>query len=441
MSQRPIINFLAALVGVAGSLSVSYAETAKINGPILSWHLDPTSTMTISWIEHTGNDKLGTWQLGKAGFGYGDNDDATTLSGMRGNYGQVYVLKGFDGDTVNGASELGLNISYDDAFVVYLNGKEILREGVTGSGKNGKVTELHEAEGFDYFELEGWKDAIKPGANVIAIEGHNHEIGSSDFSLHPVLVRDGEKGKAVIGKGAEWFYFAGGEPGDGWAAKLPDLEPEAEEGEQKSLVLQWRQAGAGDWTVAKVETRPFADTGNLIRWVALDGLKAGAEYEYKLPQDYADRSGKFRTAPVDSAKPVRFVTGGDMFHTREWLDEMNARAGAEDPLFALLGGDLAYANATAASKWYDWLDSWEEKAVTPGGFAVPMIVAIGNHETITPGGWSPPDVKPPHSAKFFYSMFLTPEKYKSNYTVDFGDYMSVVILDSNHSQSVWDSTV
>ena len=440
MSQNPRRKFLAALVGIAGSLSASSAEMAKINGPILSWHLDPTATMTVSWIEHVGQDKPGTWQLGKAGFGYGDNDDATLLSGMKGSYGQVYLVKSFGGGAVAGATELGLGISYDDAFVAYLNGKEILRKGVEGSGKNGKVTETHEADGFDYFKLDGWKGAIKPGANVIAVEGHNHVLESSDFTLHPLLVRDGEKGKAVIGKGAEWYYLAGGEPGTGWAAKLPGTKPALPAGEQNALTLHWREAGAEEWVSTKVETRPFADTGNLIRWVTLDGLEAGASYEFRLPKDYADRAGKFRTAPADSSKPVRFATGGDMFHTREFLDNMNARAGAEDPLFALLGGDLAYANARDANRWYDWIDSWQEKAVTPDGFMVPMIVAIGNHETITPGAWSPPNVVPPHSAKFFYSLFLTPEKYRSNYTVDFGDYMSVIILDSNHSQPIVSQT-
>jgi len=210
--------------------------------------------------------------------------------------------------------------------------------------------------------------------------------------------------------------------------------------DQKSLNLYWREIGAKKSQPAKVETRPFADTNNIIRSTVLKGLKPGTSYEFKLPKEYADLSGKFRTAPADSSKSIRFVTGGDMFHTREFLDAMNERAGAEDPLFALLGGDLAYANAKAASKWYDWIDSWNEKAVTPDGFMVPMIVAIGNHETITPGAWTPPNVQPPHSAKFFYSLFLTPEKYKSNYTVDFGNYMSVVILDSNHSQTIVSQT-
>jgi len=440
MSRKSLILPLAALFGFASAFSAT-AEQARINGPILSWHLDPTTTMTVSWIEHTGQEATGRWQFGKAGFGYGDNDDATTLSGMQDQFAQVYIVQKFDATAVTGASELGLNISYDDAFIVYLNGQEVLREGVEGAGKAGTVSTDHEAEGFDYFALRDWKAALKEGGeNILAIEGHNHELASSDFTLHPVLVRDGKEGRTIIGKGADWFYFAGGDPGPGWAARMPEIETAPAADEQEALALDWREAGADEWTSGKVETRPFADTGNLIRWTLLEGLKPGANYEFKLPDDYADRSGKFRTADADGSKPVRFVTGGDMFHTREFLDEMNARAGAEDPLFALLGGDLAYANAVAASRWYDWVDSWCEKAVTPGGLMIPMIVAIGNHETITPGAWAPPSVQPPHSAKFFYSLFLTPEKYKSNYTVDFGDYMSVVILDSNHSQTIVSQT-
>lgn len=113
--------------------------------------------------------------------------------------------------------------------------------------------------------------------------------------------------------------------------------------------LYWRKNGDEKWAAIEAKTRPFADTGNLIRSVTLEGLMPDTEFEFKLPEDYADRTGKFRTAPADGSKPIRFVTGGDMFHNREWLDSMNARAGAEDPLFALLGGDLAYANAKAAS--------------------------------------------------------------------------------------------
>jgi acid phosphatase type 7 len=440
MSLNSRRALFATLVGIVGGVFAEPASVVEINGPIVSWHLDPTTTMTVSWIEHSGQRQGGYWQLGRAGFGYGDGDDATLLSQMEGRFCQVYLVKDFDGAAVNGATELGLRIAYDDAFVVYLNGKEILRRGVVGSGKNGKVAKPHEAEGFDYFKLEGWEAAVLPGANILAVEGHNQRLGSSDFTLHPVLVRDGEKGAAIVEERAEWFFFAGEEPGVDWATTLPQPHMTSAAGEAMALPLYWRALGAEEWISATTLTRPFADTGNLIRWVTLDGLKPGTSYEFKLPEEHADRAGKFRTAPADGSTPIRFVTGGDMYHNREFLDAMNVRAGAEDPLFALLGGDLAYDNAKDETRWYDWMDSWHQNAVTPDKFMIPAIVAIGNHETITPGAWSPPNVQPPHSAKYFYSLFLTPEEYKSNYTVDFGNYLSLVILDSNHSQTVVSQT-
>lgn len=36
------------------------------------------------------------------------------------------------------------------------------------------------------------------------------------------------------------------------------------------------------------------------------------------------------------------------------------QAGEENPLFAVLGGDLAYANGRDVSKWHDWLDNWSK---------------------------------------------------------------------------------
>jgi hypothetical protein len=45
---------------------------------------------------------------------------------------------------------------------------------------------------------------------------------------------------------------------------------------------------------------------------------------------------------------------------------MNKRAGALDPDFAMLGGDLAYANGVAATRWVDWLQSWMKNSVGRG---------------------------------------------------------------------------
>ena len=127
------------------------------------------------------------WKSGVAGFGYGDGDDRTELD-MKGKYTRVYIRKTFSGKDLADVDALGLMVSYDDGFIAYLNGHEIARGAVSaGRGAEATGVKIHETEGFDYFAVNGWRELIKPGNNVLALEGHNVEIDSSDFSLHAYL--------------------------------------------------------------------------------------------------------------------------------------------------------------------------------------------------------------------------------------------------------------
>ena len=137
------------------------------------------------WFAHAFRDAA--WKKGKAGFGYGDGDDATTLD-MRNKYGRVYIRHAFDGTRLKqGVERLGLMINYDDGFVAYLNGREIVRRGVRGDGAKAQVSS-HEASGHEFIEIENGAKLLRQGKNVLAIVGHNTSIGSSDFSLDPYLV-------------------------------------------------------------------------------------------------------------------------------------------------------------------------------------------------------------------------------------------------------------
>ena len=67
------------------------------------------------------------WLTGPSGIGYGDGDDATVLSDMENNYITVYMRKTFtvtDPDLVSG---LNFTVDYDDGFVAFVNGTEVLR--------------------------------------------------------------------------------------------------------------------------------------------------------------------------------------------------------------------------------------------------------------------------------------------------------------------------
>ncbi len=69
------------------------------------------------------------WKAGSAGFGYGDDDDATLLADMQGRYKVIYIRGEFP-EPPSGSGEVGLVMNYDDSFVAYLNGQEVLRVGV-----------------------------------------------------------------------------------------------------------------------------------------------------------------------------------------------------------------------------------------------------------------------------------------------------------------------
>ena len=169
--------------------------------------------------------------------------------------------------------------------------------------------------------------------------------------------------------------------------------------------------------------------------VELRRLKPDTEYIFTIRSEGQTRGGryfKFRTLPRTLPANFRFVTGGDMMHSRKKLDAMNQRAAQLNPWFAVLGGDLAYADANKnnVAKWDDWLESWMLNSVRRSdGCLIPMVVAIGNHEVA--GGTG----KKPKDAKYFYSLFPLPAK-RSFYVMDIGDYLSLIVLDSDLTERV-----
>ena len=66
-----------------------------VHGPICSWHLDPTSTITIQWIEKV--DAIlphGRWLEAHAGFGYGDPKNLSHVK-MQDEVRSLYIRKPF----------------------------------------------------------------------------------------------------------------------------------------------------------------------------------------------------------------------------------------------------------------------------------------------------------------------------------------------------------
>ena len=104
----------------------------------------------------------------------------------RGEYNSVQIRHRFFLGNVDRADTLYLYVRFDDAFIAYLNGVEIARSGIS-ERLIGRTIKLHEAENFELFPIANPRHILKEGENILAIEGLNQSINSSDFSLHPVL--------------------------------------------------------------------------------------------------------------------------------------------------------------------------------------------------------------------------------------------------------------
>ena len=199
--------------------------------------------------------------------------------------------------------------------------------------------------------------------------------------------------------------------------------------------VEYRVKGSNTLSKAVVSSNPLAASAHEVFHSRLAGLPNGSDIEFRIVD--GGKPGKFFVFRMPPAKqePIRFVTGGDLYHNRAPMDRMNRRCGLEDPLFALIGGDLAYSNDQEPERWFDYFDSWVTHARTPDGRLIPKMVTIGNHE-VGPQGYRPHHAPGPEAAREFFSLFRFPGGKEVAHVVDFGNWFSVVMLDSGHARSI-----
>lgn len=227
----------------------------------------------------------------------------------------------------------------------------------------------------------------------------------------------------LVGIYLEWVQ----DPATTMIVNWVDLYPEG------TTELYWRQEGVADWKQAKAARRGIPPSGLHRCSLELTELQPDTRYEIsigKIPEKNA-KPLFFRTMPRDlKARPVRFLNGGDTMATREMFEAMNRQAALLEPDFVVLGGDLAYENGIWAMRVVEWLQSWTRTAVTKDGRLLPLVAGIGNHEVR--GHYNG---KVPGDAPYYYGLFTLPDGRASR-TLDFGRYLSLVLLDSAHTEPI-----
>jgi hypothetical protein len=202
---------LATLLTVADS---GYAQSGTFNVKIGSppapplplvrsdnfWHYHKgTNAPQADW--KTADDDLLNpveWASGRGGFGYGDNDDTTVLTDMRGLYSTLYIRQSFAINTPFGPeARLRLVLDFDDACVAWLDGVEVARS-TNAPGAIG-TTPAHTAIATAPRNASGDQNGVPTpavvvdlgpasslasGIHTLSVMGLNDDIAtSSDFSL------------------------------------------------------------------------------------------------------------------------------------------------------------------------------------------------------------------------------------------------------------------
>jgi hypothetical protein len=131
---------------------------------------------------------IASWQRGTASLGFGDGAVRTELPVARGRPASVYMRKDFAVQQADKVTELGLIIDYKDAFIAYINGREVARVGVgRSSGRNAQKIKPREDSGYVYVTIKSLS-SLRDGANTLAIEAHTATENPLDFRIDPSLV-------------------------------------------------------------------------------------------------------------------------------------------------------------------------------------------------------------------------------------------------------------
>ncbi len=192
-------------------------EQNLLNKGAIWRYLDDGSNQGTAW-QASGFDDSG-WTAGAAELGYGDGDEATTV-GFGGDannkYTTTYFRTSFYVEDRANFTKILANIKYDDGFVMYINGNEILRDNMpTGTITSTTFSSGTVAEEDLYQEYTLSVFDVTNGTNYIAVEIHQANLTSSDISFDMELV--GSFSDQLIGKGETWNYLDdGSDQGTAW---------------------------------------------------------------------------------------------------------------------------------------------------------------------------------------------------------------------------------
>lgn len=174
---------LGALALVFGWLPLLAAAQALVQ-PGAPWKHLPgvraASSPDDAWRQAGFDDSA--WRVGPTPLRFGDGEDGTVLGDMQNRYATVFLRHAFVVRNAAQEADLRVAVDYDDGFILWLNGREILRVNAPERPTHQSLaTANHESGAFETFLLPGAGIHLRPETNVLAAQAFNVTLNSSDF--------------------------------------------------------------------------------------------------------------------------------------------------------------------------------------------------------------------------------------------------------------------
>lgn len=329
-----------ALVAPDGTNAVSeFAPTFRAQFPNVSFGLAPASVVTLlaptapARVRVPANDAAGIawrsvgfddsgWTAGTGGVGYETSPAdyagliGTDVRTAMANNASCYVRFGFNVDNPAALSRLRLLVQYDDGFVAWLNGREVARRNAPAALSWNSAASADHPDSLavvaEEIDVSGFASALLTGDNVLAVQGLNVSLTSSDFLVRVGLEADRDD------QGTAEAYFTTPTPGEANRGGVAALGPLISEVAHSPA----QPAAANTITVtAKVE-RTFAPVSSvtLFRRVMFNAETSAAMFDDGQHGDGAAGDGVF-----GAVIPANTATAGQMLRYRIVAADNTAR--------------------------------------------------------------------------------------------------------------------
>jgi hypothetical protein len=186
MIRNYLLSFsILLMIGIGAKAQISFSQSSSFN------YLKgkEATNLPTNWMN--GNYNPTTWSSGKAPFWYGDGTGGTIISDMQNSYSTIYLRSKFTAKNISELTDVLFSINYDDGFIIWINGEEVLSVNAPENPANNSFSlDQHESGTFESFTLPAHDLELKEGENLIAIQGFNVTLESSDFHFDMQMSAD-----------------------------------------------------------------------------------------------------------------------------------------------------------------------------------------------------------------------------------------------------------